>query len=60
MLRLATNTKDATIECLGTIHRIVCPRCQPNVFKWCKDCTKIVGYERVIKNLSNELWASGN
>ena len=57
---MAKNTYDATIECLGMLHRIVCPQC-PKVYKkfeekWCPTCTRRVGYAAALDGLSKKPW----
>ncbi len=53
----SNNTKDATKECLENLHDTTCPVCSKN-FKWCKTCTRVIGYEKALKGLSDIPWAA--
>jgi len=49
------NTFDSTKKCLETIHKIVCPLCTKTL-PYCQTCTRIVGYEDVLKGLNKKPW----
>lgn len=58
---MANNTKEATIECLEKLHFTTCPSCpsSPKEFKdkFCPTCTRTIGYEELLKDVSDVPWA---